>query len=40
MWPRLPDPHTFLRALKEKAQLRPDYWSETIRTYRYTAFEI
>jgi len=40
MWPRLPDPRTFLRALKEKAQLPPNYWSETIRTYRYTAFEI
>jgi uncharacterized protein len=40
MWPRLPEPRAFLRALKEKAHLPPDYWSATIRTHRYTADEI
>jgi len=33
----LPDPLDFLRHLKLKAGLPPDYWSDTIRAYRYTA---
>jgi AmmeMemoRadiSam system protein A len=40
MWPRLQTPRTFVRVLKEKAQLPPDYWSPTIKAYRYTADEI
>ena len=40
MWPRLGDARTFLRALKEKAHLPPDYWSLTLRAYRYIADEL
>ena len=40
MWPRLPQPRAFLRALKEKAGLPVDFWSHTIVAYRYTADEI
>jgi AmmeMemoRadiSam system protein A len=40
MWPRLPDPRAFVRALKEKAHLPADYWSERIRAFRYTAEEL
>jgi AmmeMemoRadiSam system protein A len=40
MWPRLPDPLTFVRALKDKAMLAPDYWSPTLRVSRYTAEEL
>jgi len=36
VWHSLPDPDNFLRQLKQKAGLAPDYWSETIRIYRYT----
>src|SRR5215813_2739012 len=39
MWPRLQTARRFVRVLKEKAQLPPDYWSATIRAYRYTAEE-
>ena len=35
VWEQLPDPEQFLRHLKQKAGLAPDYWSETIRIYRY-----
>ncbi len=37
VWESLPDPLDFLRHLKLKAGLPPDYWSDTIRAYRYTA---
>lgn len=40
MWPRLSSPRTFVRALKDKAHLPPDYWSLTIRVFRYTAEEL
>jgi AmmeMemoRadiSam system protein A len=40
MWPRLLTPRTFVRALKDKAHLPPDYWSPTIRVFRYTAEEL
>jgi len=39
MWPRLHTARAFVRVLKEKAQLPADYWSATIRAYRYTADE-
>jgi AmmeMemoRadiSam system protein A len=35
VWESLPEPLQFLRHLKQKAGLPPDYWSETIRIYRY-----
>jgi len=35
VWEQLPDPEQFLRHLKQKAGLAPDYWSENIRIYRY-----
>ncbi len=37
VWEDLPNPEDFARHLKLKAGLPPDYWSETIRAYRYTA---
>jgi AmmeMemoRadiSam system protein A len=37
VWEALPDPTAFLRQLKMKAGLHPDYWSETLRVYRYHA---
>jgi len=37
VWESLPNPHEFLRHLKMKAGLAPNYWSETIRIERYTA---
>jgi AmmeMemoRadiSam system protein A len=39
MWPRLQTAQRFVRVLKEKAQLPPDYWSATIRAYRYSTEE-
>lgn len=35
VWEALPDRHAFFRQLKVKAGLRPDYWSDTLRVYRY-----
>ena len=40
VWESLPDPVNFLRQLKRKAGLAPDYWSDTIRIYRYTTESI
>lgn len=37
VWEQLPDPHMFLAALKNKAGMRPDYWSPSIKAYRYHA---
>jgi AmmeMemoRadiSam system protein A len=37
VWEDLPAPEDFVRHLKLKAGLPPDYWSKTIRAYRYTA---
>lgn len=39
MWPRLVTARSFVRVLKEKANLPPGYWSLTIKAYRYTADE-
>ncbi|HHL45557.1 MAG TPA: AmmeMemoRadiSam system protein A [Gammaproteobacteria bacterium] len=36
VWESLPEPGDFLRHLKQKAGLPPDYWSDTIKVYRYT----
>ncbi len=36
VWSSLPDPRQFLRQLKLKAGLPPDYWSDTLRVSRYT----
>ena len=35
VWESLPDPRAFLRQLKIKAGLHPDYWSTTLRIHRY-----
>ncbi|MGZ5031364.1 MAG: AmmeMemoRadiSam system protein A [Methylobacter sp.] len=35
VWELLPKPEQFLRHLKQKAGLPPDYWSKDIRVYRY-----
>lgn len=35
VWEQLPEPEQFLQHLKLKAGLRPDYWSENIKIYRY-----
>jgi AmmeMemoRadiSam system protein A len=40
VWEQVPDPREFLRHLKLKAGLRPDYWSSRIRVQRYTAESI
>ena len=37
VWESLPKPDVFLRHLKQKAGLPRDYWSATLRVYRYTA---
>lgn len=39
VWESLPDPKQFLRHLKQKAGLPPDYWSKTIKLQRYTVEE-
>ncbi len=36
VWENLPDPAGFVRHLKIKAGLAPDYWSDTIGVARYT----
>ncbi len=38
VWESLPEPAEFVRRLKVKAGLYPDYWSDTIRISRYTVF--
>lgn len=37
VWESLPEPEQFLRYLKQKAGLSPDYWSGTLKVYRYRA---
>jgi uncharacterized protein len=37
MWEELPDRREFLAHLKIKAGLSPQYWSDTIRVFRFTA---
>ena len=36
VWEELPDPRQFLAHLKRKAGLPQDYWSDTLKVYRYT----
>ncbi len=36
MWPRLPTPRIFLAALREKAGLPADAWTDDARMWRYT----
>jgi AmmeMemoRadiSam system protein A len=36
VWESLPDPREFLRQLKRKAGLPPDYWSSELKLRRYT----
>ncbi|WP_031434141.1 AmmeMemoRadiSam system protein A [Methylomarinum vadi] len=36
VWEMLPDKKQFLRHLKNKAGLPADYWSDTVKVYRYT----
>lgn len=36
VWESLPTPHAFITALKRKAGLPEDYWSDSLRCYRYT----
>lgn len=40
VWDQLADPREFLRQLKHKAGLPPDYWSSRIRVQRYTVESI
>ena len=35
VWEQLPDPKQFLQHLKQKAGLPPNYWSNTLKIYRY-----
>ncbi len=35
VWEKLPDKHSFLSQLKLKAGLAPNYWSDSLRCYRY-----
>ncbi|MGJ0485799.1 MAG: AmmeMemoRadiSam system protein A [Methylomicrobium sp.] len=35
VWEALPNPKQFLKHLKQKAGLPADYWSDTLRFYRY-----
>jgi AmmeMemoRadiSam system protein A len=35
VWESLPDTHSFLSHLKQKAGLPVDYWSNTLKVYRY-----
>lgn len=37
VWEELGEPEQFLRHLKLKAGLPPDYWSPTVQVWRYTA---
>ncbi len=36
VWESLPNPEQFLQHLKLKANLPADYWSDTLKVYRYT----
>lgn len=36
VWASLGEPAEFLRHLKMKAGLKPDYWSDTVQIWRYT----
>ena len=36
VWDSIPDPAEFLRQLKRKAGLEPDFWAADLRLLRYT----
>ncbi|MFO8142764.1 MAG: AmmeMemoRadiSam system protein A [Marinobacter sp.] len=40
VWESLPEPREFLRHLKQKAGLAPEYWSDAVRAFRYTVESI
>lgn len=40
VWESLADPRAFLRHLKQKAGLPQDYWSDSIRVYRYETISL
>ncbi|WP_240761700.1 AmmeMemoRadiSam system protein A [Nitrosococcus wardiae] len=40
VWEVLPDPQLFLRGLKRKTGLPPEYWSDSLRVFRYTVEKI
>ena len=40
VWEQLPEPREFLRQLKRKAGLHPEYWSTRLRVQRYTTESI
>lgn len=40
VWNSLPKPYDFLQQLKKKAGLPVDYWSDSLRIYRYTTESI
>lgn len=40
VWESLPEPRAFLRHLRQKAGLEPEYWSDTIKAFRYTVESI
>jgi hypothetical protein len=40
VWKQLPTAEEFLKHLKMKAGLAPNYWSDNIRMHRYTAIKI
>jgi AMMECR1 domain-containing protein len=40
VWDQIRDPRQFLRRLKQKAGLPPDYWSPWLRGWRFTVQSI
>jgi len=40
VWESLPEPHRFVRHLKQKAGLPAEYWSDTLTVFRYRAEHI
>ena len=40
VWDKIPDPDAFVSQLLAKSGLRPDYWSDALRCYRYTTATI
>ena len=40
VWPRLPEPRTFVAQLKVKAGLKTDHWSDAFKAWRFVAEEV
>lgn len=40
VWESLPDPAEFLHQLKHKAGMPADYWSPTLKVFRYSVYDI